>query len=421
MSDVRTTHRSNARRARGISLVELMVALAIGAFLMLGLVQVFAASKAAYTTSEGLSRVQESARFATDFLQRDLRMVGHMGCVADTARYLAGDAEMTNHVFAAGIDEASATDVPVSSDKFPYKFKIQLEGYEATGTGDGTALDRSSATGDAVASGAGDFSPAVPSWLWTALSTGDIKPVAGSDIVVARFMGSEGVAATRVGSAIEVAAGQTLPSANFVREDALYGMSDCLRASFFQANSAYDTTTRRFSVAASGLNARALGSGDNYLEGAKLFRVESYVYFVGRNEARTPNSVALYRLEFDASGTGVVSTRKEELVEGVENMQLRYQWDLDQLNANALPDGDPEAIATADTIQAWTAPPRTRADAWRRVGGVRVGLLVRSEDRASVNTAPLTVNGVTYTPPADGRVRQAYEFTVALRNRLFGN
>ena len=76
------------RKQKGVTLVELMIALVLGVVLMLGLLEVFASAKQTYRVSEALARVQESGRFATDFLQRDLRMAGHMGCLNDQARAL---------------------------------------------------------------------------------------------------------------------------------------------------------------------------------------------------------------------------------------------------------------------------------------------------------------------------------------------
>ena len=52
------------RRQAGLSLIELMIALLIGSILLIGLVQVFGASRTAYQLSEGMSRTQENARFA---------------------------------------------------------------------------------------------------------------------------------------------------------------------------------------------------------------------------------------------------------------------------------------------------------------------------------------------------------------------
>ena len=77
---------TSRRKNLGLSLVELMIALLIGTILLIGVVQVFGASRTAYQLSEGMSRTQENARFALDYLQRDIRMAGHFGCVNDQAR-----------------------------------------------------------------------------------------------------------------------------------------------------------------------------------------------------------------------------------------------------------------------------------------------------------------------------------------------
>lgn len=63
---------------RGFTLVEILVALAIGALLTAGFVQIFSSSKKTYLIQDNLSRLQENARFAMDFLARDIRMAGHI-------------------------------------------------------------------------------------------------------------------------------------------------------------------------------------------------------------------------------------------------------------------------------------------------------------------------------------------------------
>ena len=64
--------------------------------------------------------------------------------------------------------------------------------------------------------------------------------------------------------------------------------------------------------------------------------------------------------------------------------------------------------------------------AWRQVVSVRVGILARSSDRAAVSgdvggsARTFNMLGTTLapSPPDDGRIRQVYETTIALRNRL---
>lgn len=66
----------------GLSLVELMVAMVLGLLLIGGVLQIFLSSKNTYTTNLALSKVQESGRFAMDFLTFDIRNASYRGeCV----------------------------------------------------------------------------------------------------------------------------------------------------------------------------------------------------------------------------------------------------------------------------------------------------------------------------------------------------
>ena len=60
-----------------------MVALAIAAILLLGLSQIFVGSKNVYRLQEGMSRVQENARFVLQYMESNVRMAGYMGCGND--------------------------------------------------------------------------------------------------------------------------------------------------------------------------------------------------------------------------------------------------------------------------------------------------------------------------------------------------
>ena len=68
-------------RQRGMTLIELMVALAIGSFLIAGAVTVYIQSRTTYRTNENLARMQENARFAIETMAPDIRMAGHWGLV----------------------------------------------------------------------------------------------------------------------------------------------------------------------------------------------------------------------------------------------------------------------------------------------------------------------------------------------------
>ena len=63
-----------------MTLVELMVGVTLSLLLIGGVLQVYLSTKSTYQVSEGLSRLQESARFSMQMLARDIRMAGYMPC-----------------------------------------------------------------------------------------------------------------------------------------------------------------------------------------------------------------------------------------------------------------------------------------------------------------------------------------------------
>ena len=67
------------RVQEGLTMVELMVALAIGSFLMIGAIQIYNQSRHAFVINESIARVQETAQFAMDTIEADLRMASNWG------------------------------------------------------------------------------------------------------------------------------------------------------------------------------------------------------------------------------------------------------------------------------------------------------------------------------------------------------
>lgn len=64
----------------GLAMVELLVAMAVGLFLMGGIIQVMVSSKTSYRLGEAEARVQENGRFALQMLAADLRGTRSTGC-----------------------------------------------------------------------------------------------------------------------------------------------------------------------------------------------------------------------------------------------------------------------------------------------------------------------------------------------------
>ncbi len=65
------------RSQKGLSLIELMVALVLGLVLMIGVLQVFLASRQTFATNEAMSRLQENGRFALDYISNSARHAGY--------------------------------------------------------------------------------------------------------------------------------------------------------------------------------------------------------------------------------------------------------------------------------------------------------------------------------------------------------
>jgi type IV pilus assembly protein PilW len=64
----------------GFSLVELMLALALGLVVVTGIVQLFVGNSQTYNVLNGQARMQENARFALDIISRAARTAGYFGC-----------------------------------------------------------------------------------------------------------------------------------------------------------------------------------------------------------------------------------------------------------------------------------------------------------------------------------------------------
>jgi type IV pilus assembly protein PilW len=68
---------SSPVRGRGFTLVEVMVAIAIGLFLTAVVANLFVNSRSAYNTTDEISRMQENMRFAYQLLTRTVHLAGY--------------------------------------------------------------------------------------------------------------------------------------------------------------------------------------------------------------------------------------------------------------------------------------------------------------------------------------------------------
>lgn len=385
-------HHASRRTSDGFSLVEIMIALTIAVVLGLGLIQVFSAQRAAFSANESLARIQENSRFAMSYLQHDIRMTGNMTCLNELG--FAG--RTYNHIL-EGID------VDKSDPLWAYDIGKPLEVFEFAGTapGDTYPLPETRAT-----PGANAWNPPLPE----ALGIGD-KALDGSDVIVVRYFSSE--TALLAGNGVNGATGDIeVADPEFVVANRVYAVTDCKNFSMFQALSG----GVKVQSGIGGLNNVGwTGHENSYGPDVPIHEFRLAAYFVATGADGGP---ALFRVEL-GQDDGKIATG-EELVAGVESLQA-------VLGADSMlrEDGDqPNVYLTADAVETEGAPwsGSSALDRWRSVVSVRIGVLVRNNDLASV-TAPDVVPRVAdtrLTLQPDSRLRHVYEAQIALRNRVRG-
>jgi type IV pilus assembly protein PilW len=412
-------------RQTGLSLIELMVALLLSGLLLLGLIQIFSASRASYSLAQGAARVQESSRFAFDYLQRDLREAGHFGCSSDQLHFQNGAVGFRELFLSAPTDFAT---IPSVANNEALRFDLSLYGYEAKGTGPKQTVN----LGEPAPGANGDWTPALPD----AIAGLSPAPVRGSDIVVLRALSPESVAVTGftvdradpAHATVEVDSAQWAVLKRELDAPGLFGIADCRSVALFHADSvSAGSGTTQIHIRTGGLNQSGFDGGDVFSIGqVRLHRADSFVYYVGVNAGATQPT--LYRARFNAEpGSSAITVNSEALVDGVESLQLLYGLDV-SASAGKLVLGRLGKIVKADEV-ALTASGRPEVDrwlpqlAWQRVGSLQVGMVVRSKDPASAvaRGTPMLAQGTQFTAPSDGRYRSVYEVSIAARNRLSGN
>ncbi|WP_311971733.1 prepilin-type N-terminal cleavage/methylation domain-containing protein [Pseudomonas baltica] len=102
--------------AKGYGLVELMVAMAIGLIIVLGVTQIFISAKNTFMSQNAASTMQEDARYVLSRMVQELRMVGMQGCIAqgttsftDASNGLSFTAATINPIIYTSVTSGGAT------------------------------------------------------------------------------------------------------------------------------------------------------------------------------------------------------------------------------------------------------------------------------------------------------------------------
>lgn len=98
---------SAMRLQQGIGLIELMISMLIGLFVMAGVLQLFSTTGQNAVASAGLSRVQENSRYVFNRIAEDIAQSGNLGCVSTSYSNDFNVSFIENLLgLASGVDEA---------------------------------------------------------------------------------------------------------------------------------------------------------------------------------------------------------------------------------------------------------------------------------------------------------------------------
>lgn len=387
MSKNMNINKANKRRAqKGLTILELVISMALGVTLMAGVVQVFVGMRQTDRTQEAVSRMQEAGRFAFNFLAQDIRSAGYLGCSSTMA------SNTINNTLNA---------TPAS---FQPAFGIQ--GWEAAGTGPGVT-NNSVADLAVAASNNGTWAAAGNSLDVTNVVTGtDVLRVWG--VESATGGGADQGTLVSVNTAVTPRVINVAGITNVSAGDVLM-LSDCQSADWIQPCTV-TTVGGASQLFLSAVVGCTPGSGPTSRitsgAGADVFKLSGTTYYIGKRNNLATNPPALFRRTLGNDATADVP---EELIEGIENMQILYGE-----NINSDSDSSADRYVPANQVTNWL-----------NVVSVRISLLVQSlGDNLTPTAQNYTFNGVVYdglagngSLPPDTKLRRVFSTTINLRNR----
>ncbi len=283
---------ARATGQRGFSLVELMVAMAIGLVSVLAVSAVLLSSSSLYRVSDNRARMQESARFGITEMERDVRMAGFMGC------------------FNVAMFPSRYTNLVRNPNNYENNYRSAVSGYDAVSGG-----------------------TAAPSGMDAKIGAGGPAPIAGNDVLIVRM--PAGPTATVNAAMPTTSTPIPVDSVAGFRAGGLAVVSDCAYANVFVVTQT--PADRALVHAANGNSQASLTRNFSQSSSATVTPLTTVAYYIGAASDGVAGNRSLYRQDALAA--------PEEVADGVEQMQLEYGID-----TNTPPDGITNQFVTANNI-----------------------------------------------------------------------
>lgn len=356
-------------RQSGLSLVELMVAIALGLILTLGVIQIYLSGSATYRQTQGLAHAQESTRFVSAILTPEIRSAGTFGCLALMNRPLN---QVVDNRLNGGLT------VPVD---------LPVQGWEYTGTGPGDTFTLASTISTPAA---GNWTSGPGGANLPASLAGSV--ITNSDVIITNSMASLSVPVNTTnpqnGNSINLT-GASGVAANRVM---LATSGDCSAGELFQKSNNENAS----SITMAGGN---ISPGNNsnqfnldYDGQTRIYQFTAMAYYIGQGTNGEP---ALFRRLMTPLSP------PQELVSGVETLQILY------------------GVTTGGPNVADDYLPADEVTNWARVVSIRFATMTRSQnevlDQENTRSFDLLGSEVSQAANGDRRARIVSAGTAALR------
>lgn len=341
------------KKQQGFSLLELMIALSIGLIITGAILEIFFGGLLIFNTQSGLAKLQENARFATNFITKDARAAGFFGCDINATKMNV-------------ITNASNT-IPTELD-FTDSFN-GLDNVAANKTYSG------------------------------------VKVTPGTDVLILKYASTDNIC--EIDTHNSTSNTFSCQANHVFAQNQPLVATDCKHNAFFLlSNSEAINTSKEVKHQLMPLStpkncSNNLGLGSNCVNNPHSFNsgsilpLHSIVYFVANNNFNQP---ALFRQVLQINAAGNLTNVAREIVEGVEDIQILYGEDSNS-------DGSVNFYGPLSTVDT------------SKILSIRLQLLLRSVESNLTDTfQQYFYNGAMHTAN-DNYLRKVFSTTITLRNK----
>ena len=354
----------------GLSLIELMIGLVLG-LLTAGIVMtIFVSNHAVFRTDDGISRVQDNARFIQGYIVKTIRMSGFRGCLSKQQVPLVNTLNMSSNL--------------------AFNFTQGIEGID-------------------------NISNTLPANISEYIGTTEPRPLVGTDVLIIRGPVGPivGISQNNTNDSVFVDVVQNETStaceigtrvSNLCVSDIVM-LSDCKKSRIFQISSmdivsgagSTQTLSLGHSIGGTIVPGNSVGAWspsvnkqDNFGSGSEIIRYQTLALYVAVNPVSNQNS--LY--------SKVNNRPSQVLVDFVRDFQVSYGVDT---NADRQVDDYVSASSVSN---------------WNNVLSVRIALLLFSGENGLLNSPQTVKFNNASVLMSDTRWYLPLTITASLRNRI---